>query len=54
MDTEIHNEVRTQAGKMAFARCPSGIGNFSRDVRPFDTLLYIHTNRDHKIVRDKM
>ena len=30
MDTEIHNEIRTQAGKMAFARCRSGIGFFSQ------------------------
>jgi hypothetical protein len=54
MDTGIYNEIRTQAGKMAFSRCRSGIVFFPGDVRHFDTLLYIYTNHDHKTVQDKM
>jgi hypothetical protein len=51
MDTEIHDEIWRQAGEMAFARCPSRLGVFSGGhVRPFDTLLYRHANRDRMIV----
>jgi hypothetical protein len=54
MDTEIYNEIRTQAGKMAFARCLPGIEFVSIYGRPFDILLYIRTDCNAKIVRDKM
>ena len=51
MDTEIYNEIRTLAGKMAFARCRSGIGIFPETCvpsTPFCTYIPIATIKLYK------